>query len=195
MRKFINFLKKPMRIIASVIFAFFAVIYIGVCTEENGEVYEASETFFGVEFKVKATFKDDVLVLDYSAAGEFESLSVKYRVDDGQVYTYNEESKTWVEEGKIDAFNFEIDLYGDGSMKFNLECQENISVRTACIVMMVIFGIIDAACITVLILDKKGIIKLKSEAKVEETESEVKENAELENKTTDKPETETQETK
>ena len=53
-------------------------------------------------------------------------------------------------------------------MRIVMECKANKAIRTLSIVMMVISGIAVAGAVAVIVLDKKGIIKLKSAAKVKE---------------------------
>ena len=50
-----------------------------------------------------------------------------------------------------------------------LECKANKTVRTLSIVMMCVSGVLAIAAVVVRVLDQKGIIKLKSDVKPQET--------------------------
>lgn len=165
MRKAIDFIKKPLLIISSIVFAIFAVVLIAVSSQSHGKKYEYSETFFGVNMDITFTFKSKSTVeLEMAVAGEYTSDVYQYKIDDGDLYTYNSETKTWGYDGEIDAFELELYLPAEAlestqGMEIELVCKQNQNIKTLSIVMIAVFGVLAAGSAAVLVLDKKGMLK------------------------------------
>lgn len=181
MKKFINFCKKPLLIVSSVLFACFMVMLIVVCNVPHGKsytvnIYEGSSMSYTFNFK-----KDNVIEFEIYAGGEFYKEEGKYKVIDGYLYI-DEDGSSYEKYGKINAFEIVLSS-SDSDLEFDfdikLKCKTNITLRTLSIVMMSLTFVLAAGSCVIIVLDKKGLLsKVKSteiaatetEEKVEETE-------------------------
>lgn len=176
MRKVIDFIKKPLLIISSIVFAIFAVVIIAISSMAHGEKYEYSDSFFGVGMDITFTFKSEsTLEMEMIVAGEMTTDTYRYEIKDEELFTYDETTQTWVKEGDIDAFEIELEFPADPSMgslagmELELVCKENRNLKVLSVVMMSVFGVLAVGSAVVLVLDKKG--KLKFLFKNQETQA------------------------
>lgn len=163
MRKAIDFIKKPLLIISSIVFAIFAVVLIAVSSQSHGKKYEYSETFFGTTMKVIFTFKDSATIEVKSvAAGMSSTEEIKYEIKGDDLYLMEVGSTTWDKAGEIDAFEIELEYIEEDDEGFetkveiDLVCKQNQNTKTLSIVMIAVFGVLAAGSAAVLVLDKKG---------------------------------------
>ena len=87
-------------------------------------------------------------------------------------YVYNEETESYENSGKISSTKLELsDVEIEG---FNIVLKEKTmcALRNTFITFMVVFGILDLACIVIIVLTKKGIIKTKEKSNGEISKSE-----------------------
>lgn len=166
MRKVINFIKKPLLIISSIVFAIFAVVLIAVSSKSHGKKYEYSETFFGSTMKVTYTFKNSATIeVKTVVAGMSSTEEIKYEIKGDDLYLMEVGSTTWEKAGEIDAFEIELEYIedeGEGfgtKVEIDLVCKQNKNIKTLSIAMMAVFGVLAAGSAAVLVLDKKGMLK------------------------------------
>lgn len=185
MKKLINFIKKPLLIISSIIFAIFAIVLVATSLQKHGKKYVYSDTFVGIGLDLSYTFEsENLLTLEMVVAGEVIEEKYQYLIQDDNLYIFNTSSNSWERDGEIDAYEIEIRLPIEAELgimsgiELDLICKTNVVIKVISIVMMAIFGVVAAGSLAVLILDKKGIFKIKSEKiTIESIESKDKENA------------------
>lgn len=154
--------KKIFPIILSCLFAVFLIALIVINSVPRGKKYTYKADLDFVYVSMVVEFDDD----EVTASGVMEMFgdkddiigTNKYKITNGKLYIYQEEEKTYEYAGEISSTELEFEIM-DG---YTLKCKENtmITLRTISIVFMIIFGLLDAAAITFMILIKKGIIKL-----------------------------------
>lgn len=176
MRKFINIVKKPLLYGAIGVFAVFTILLVVISSLKHGKTYEYEMNVAGIKMTATYTFEDDdTIAVNSTAFGMSEESEIEYKIEDGVLYqkfeTFEEGVFEWEKMGKINAYEIVLETVDEETgldIELVMECKANKNVRTLSIVMMVISGIAVAGAVAVIVLDKKGIIKLKSEAKVEE---------------------------
>lgn len=178
MRKFIDFVKKPLLFISAGVFAAFTILLIIISCLPKGTKYEYSFSTMGVTMEVDYTFKGKELTLDMYIMGEYSTAKTEYKINKGDLYVVNVESNEWEFVGEINAYEIVMEAdaeeTGIGNMQLVLECKANKAIRTVAIVFMSISGVIAAACVAIYFLDKKGLLKFADsnvETAVETTES------------------------
>lgn len=213
MEKFINFVKKPLVIISGALFGVFLIMLIVVCAVPHGKTYTWSYDIMGQHvMDIEMSFDKDTILMtiEYDkdvAASEGipenqRRIAVKndYEIRNGELYTREEGATTFDYSGKISAFKITMsgeDMgVGYNDLKVELICHTNVAIRTVSVVFMIISALVLAGSVTVLVLDKKGILKTETanaEAKIE-SEEPAKENENAsETKTTEVVEEKTEE--
>ena len=146
-----------MPIIFTGLFAFFTIALIVICVLPKGHKYEFEMEFMGMELTSTIKFKGDEMQMTMSTLDEVTS--VKYDIEYGKLYEYNTETKKYDYLGEISSTKLTIKEPETGMM---LEYEEEtmIALRTLSIVFMAIAAVLDFACIAVVFLTQKGIIKL-----------------------------------
>ncbi len=189
MRKLINFVKKPLLYGAIGFFAVFTILLVVISSLKHGKTYEYEMNVAGIKMSATYTFEDDdTIAIKSTVFGMSEEDEIEYKIEDGVLYqkfeTLEEDVFEWEKMGKINAYEIILETFDEETgldVELVMECKANKVVRTLSIVMMVVSGIAVAGAVAVIVLDKKGIIKLKSEAKIEENadvQAETIENAE-----------------
>lgn len=179
MKKFINFCKKPLLIVSSVMFACFMVMLIVLCNVPHGKsytvnIYEGSSMSYTFNLK-----KDNVIEFEIYAGGEFYREEGKYKVIDGYLYI-DEDGTSYEKYGKINAFEIVLSSSeSDSDLEFDfdikLKCKTNVTFRTLSIVMMSLTFVLAAGSCVIMVLDKKGLLsKAKSTEIAVATETEEK---------------------
>ena len=213
MEKFINFVKKPLVIISGALFGVFLIMLIVVCAVPHGKTYTWSYDIMGQHvMDIEMSFDKDTILMtiEYDkdvAASEGipenqRRIAVKndYEIRNGELYTREEGATTFDYSGKISAFKITMsgeDMgVGYNDLKVELVCHTNVAIRTVSVVFMIISALVLAGSVTVLVLDKKGILKTETanaKAKIE-SEEPAKENENAsETKTTEVVEEKTEE--
>lgn len=213
MEKFINFVKKPLVIISGALFGVFLIMLIVVCAVPHGKTYTWSYDIMGQHvMDIEMSFDKDTILMtiEYDkdvAASEGipenqRRIAVKndYEIRNGELYTREEGATTFDYSGKISAFKITMsgeDMgVGYNDLKVELICHTNVAIRTVSVVFMIISALVLAGSVTVLVLDKKGILKTETanaKAKIE-SEEPAKENENAsETKTTEVVEEKTEE--
>ena len=213
MEKFINFVKKPLVIISGALFGVFLIMLIVICAIPHGKTYTWSYDIMGQHvMDIEMSFDKDTILMtiEYDkdvAASEGipenqRRIAVKndYEIRNGELYTREEGATTFDYSGKISAFKITMsgeDMgVGYNDLKVELICHTNVAIRTVSVVFMIISALVLAGSITVLVLDKKGILKTETanaKAKIE-SEEPAKENENTsETKTTEVVEEKTEE--
>ena len=167
--KLFQYCKKLLPIIFSSLFAAFMIALIVVCSVPRGKEYTFSDNVWGIDYSCSATFsKDELIIKSYAKLGnevEDTITTFEYKITYGTLYVYNEETATaeligsFEISGKISSTKLELsDIEIEG---FNIILKEKTmcALRNTFITFMVIFGILDLACLAIIILTKKGIIK------------------------------------
>lgn len=154
--------QKLLPIVFSSVFVFFMIALIVICSVPRGRKYKFNTEFLGMEVTSTITFKNDKMEVRSSTLDEVEY--VLYDIDDGKIYEYNSETKTYDYMGKISSTKLTVESDG-----FSMVYKEHtmIALKTISIVFMVIAAILDAGAITVMILTKKGVLKLEVAPAVE----------------------------
>lgn len=175
MRKLINIVKKPLLYGAIGVFAVFTILLVVISSLKHGKTYVYKMDVAGIKIETTYTFDGDTIAVEASGFGMSEESEFEYKIEDGFLYqkyeTFEEGVFEWEKMGKINAYEIVLETVDEETgldIELVMECEVNKNVRTLSIVMMVISGIAVAGAVAVIVLDKKGIIKLKSEAKVEE---------------------------
>ena len=149
------------------LFALFMVALIVIGMIPRGNKYTYNAEIMGMELSATVSFKGDEMSMKMT--GDEEIIVSKYKIESKKLYEYNTETSAYDCVGEISStkITYKIDLGEDGS--FNMVFKENtmITLRTLSIVCMIIFAVLDLAALTVMILTKKGIIKLSDSRKVE----------------------------
>lgn len=157
--------QKLLPIVFSAVFVFFTIALIVICSVPRGWKYVYREEVAGVEVESIVEFDDDELTLTtYSNMMTEEDeidavVTSKYKITDGKLYTYNLTTEQYNYAGKISSTKAVIENEG-----FKIEYKEETmcALRAVAIVFMVISAILDAGAIAVMILTKKGILKLET---------------------------------
>lgn len=183
MRKFLNIIEKVIFWFSFALFIVFCGLLIYVSSIKHGKEYNYSMEFLGV--KIESTYEfidDETLRVDAKALGVFNSEKYQYRIDDGDLYLYNEEELTWEREGRIDQYQIKIDYVEESEddilsgMEIKLTCDTNITLKNISIILMVVFGVIFLICFIIAYLDIRGVIKLKSEQTLNNVDGEETQN-------------------
>ncbi len=166
-KKTINLCQKTLPMIFSSCVALFLVALLVICFVPKGNKYTFEAELMGMKVTSTIKFKGNEMELVNSTSNEV--FTSKYNIEDGKLYELNTETNNYDLIGEISSTKITLSAEVLG---FSMEYKENtmIALRTMSIVFMVIFAILDAAAITVMILSKKGIIKINNEEKeVQET--------------------------
>lgn len=193
MKKFINLCKKPFLIASTSVFALFFIMLIVLWSLPHGNkyVYEKNIAMADTSIKMVFEFKDGQIKAtsqNYTnGQGQTIEESGEYKIEKGILYDV--EGNTFTKVGKINAFTIKIDVdelmdilgMADEEMTVTdlnqlktymrliygkeivMVCSLTTALRTTAIVFASIFGTIAVACLVLLILDKKGIIKYKED--------------------------------
>ncbi len=174
MRKFLDFVKKQLLIIASCVFIAFTALLIVVSCLPKGGKYEYSFSAMGVTMEVDYIFEGDKLTLDANIMGEFTTETTDYKIQNGKLYVVNLETNEWEYCGKINAYEIVIEGTDETTnleMEVVLECKATKAVRTLSIVMMCISGVLALGSASIVVFEKKGIIKIKGKVAEESVTS------------------------
>ena len=179
MEKFINFVKKPLVIISGALFGVFLIMLIVICAIPHGKTYSAETTItqnqmqgnirISVELSDKVTLK-----MEYLSGDLFEGMDDEYRVittngeykiENGELFIKLDGNSDFQNVGKINSFkitqNEESSVLGSEGSSI-LECTTNQALLVVSVVFMIISALVLAGSVTVLVLDKKGILKIKT---------------------------------
>ena len=171
MKTFLNFCKKPLAQLASIILFVGLVILIIVSALPHGDTYVYKQTILGQYLEVNITFVDDKQLefeffADLYTETTNETTTLNYQIKNGVLYVSSTEEGqiTTRRYGKIDNFKITMDtsnidevhnMMGD----LELVCKPSVAVRTLSIVIIVLGAVLLAGSITIIVLSKKGIIK------------------------------------
>ena len=177
MRKFINIVKKPLLYGAVGVFVVFTALLVIISSLKHGKTYTYEMSVAGISMEATYTFEDkDTITVEAYVLGELSKSEIEYDIKDGKLFskqeTLVEGEYEWVEMGKINAYEIVMETVDEDTgldMELVLECKANKTVRTLSIVMMCVSGVLAIAAVVVRVLDQKGIIKLKSDVKPQET--------------------------
>ena len=149
------------------LFALFMIALIVIGVIPRGSKYTYNAEIMGMEVSATLSFKGDEMYM--KSTFDEEIAVAKYKIESKKLYEYNTETLTYDYVGEISStkITYKLDLGEDGS--FSMIYKENtmIALRTLSIVCMIIFAVLDLAALSVMILTKKGIIKLSESRKVE----------------------------
>ena len=189
MKKFLNVCKKQLLIATTVAFVAFMVMLIVVSSLSHGRVYTYELNILNQTAKAEIIFNEDSIEVRSYANGILQTTNTSaYKIIDGKIYSIDENGKVELE-GNINAyeFTFSEETFKDTGMtqeqiafytSMKLTCKTNIALRNVAISFMVIFGVCAIGCATILVLSKKGILKL-------DTNNSESENVSVANETTD----------
>lgn len=153
--------QKILPIAFSCLFVLFLTALIVISSVPRGNKYTYEANIGGMEISSVVTFDGDEITLTsyYELNGETddEIVTSTYKITDGKLYTYNLTTKEYNYAGKISSTEAVIE--NDG-MKLIYKENTMIALRTISIVFMIIFAVLDTAAIAVMLLTKKGVIKL-----------------------------------
>lgn len=153
--------QKILPIVFSSMFVLFLTALIVISSVPRGNKYTYETNIGGMEISSVVTFDGDEITLTsyYELNGESEDevVTSNYKITDGKLYTYNLTTKEYNYAGKISSTEAVIENEG---MKLVYKENTMITLRTMSIVFMIIFAVLDTAAIAVMLLTKKGVIKL-----------------------------------
>lgn len=145
MRKFINFCKKPLLIIASVFFVCFMVTLIVLCCVPHTKNYTDQSPNGGYSISFK---KDNVLEV-----GDGETLfQYNYKIEDKILYCQNPTSEKYEAIGTINAFEIRMNDY-QNPLYSTINPLKFISIVGMCLNLVLVAG----SCV-IMVLDKKGLL-------------------------------------
>ena len=167
-KKAVNACHKLLPMIFTGLFAIFTIALIVICALPKGNRYEFDMEIMGMELTSTIKFKGDEMQMTMSTLDKVTSVKYDYDIEDGKLYEYNTETKKYDYLGEISSTKLTIKEPETGMM---LEYEEEtmIALRTLSIVFMAIAAVLDFACIAVVFLTKKGIIKLDEAQAVQPT--------------------------
>lgn len=171
MKKLIDFAKKPLLYIASSVFVLFTLILVVVSCLPRGNKYTYTMETAGVSMEVTYIFDDDdELVIETYMLGEFDKEEGEYQIKKGELFVRGKGAKEWNKVGKINAYEIVAESEEDGiKLRVVMECGLTKAIRTVSIVLMSVSGVLALASVAIVVLDKKGIIKVKEAVAAEET--------------------------
>lgn len=182
--KIVYLSQKIFPIIFSSLTAIFLILLIVSCVISRGKLYEFKYKYDDynsittrIEFSSK-TFE----VRNYYPNGEKDSSVFEYKIKDGKLYYFEEYQDKYLEYGSINSTKLVIDT--NTGFKYVFVEKGIVALKSVSITFLIIFAVLDAASIAVLILNKKGIIKIKSEVTDKNKTNEVKKESEEDEKTT-----------
>ena len=156
-KKTVNLCQKTLPMIFSSLFAIFLVALLVISFVPRGNKYTFEAELMGLKVTSTITFKGDEMELVNSTSTEV--FTSKYKIEDGKLYEFNTETNKYDFVGEITSTKLTMSAEDLG---FSMEYKENtmIALRTMSIVFMIIFAVLDTAAIAVMLLTKKGVIKL-----------------------------------
>ena len=171
MKKLIDFAKKPLLYIASSVFVLFTLILVVVSCLPRGNKYTYTMETAGVTVEVSYIFDDDdELEIETYVLGEYDKEEGEYQIKKGELFVRAKGASEWNKIGKINAYEIVAESEEAGiKLKVVMECALTKAIRTVSIVLMSVSGVFALACVAIIILDKKGIIKVKEAVAAEET--------------------------
>lgn len=171
MKKLIDFAKKPLLYIASSVFVLFTLILVVVSCLPRGNKYTYTMETAGVTVEVSYIFDDDdELEIETYVLGEYDKEEGEYQIKKGELFVRAKGASEWNKIGKINAYEIVAESEEAGiKLKVVMECALTKVIRTVSIVLMSVSGVLALACVAIIILDKKGIIKVKEAVAAEET--------------------------
>ncbi|MDE6583222.1 MAG: hypothetical protein K2K31_01040 [Clostridia bacterium] len=182
MKKLLKFSKTPLAIISSVIFVAFMVVLMVACLVPHGTTYSATrhleQEVFGqtmtIDSYMEITFKDDKtaemkseMTMNGEKNEDIEPVTIQYKIENGELYiSMNAETEPTIKVGNINSFDINYDLANLGvevpegeESAMVLKCNTTYLLRDLSIAFMCVGGVLLAGSLTIIILDKKGIIK------------------------------------
>ena len=171
MKGLLKFSKTPLAIISSILFVAFMVVLMVVCLVPHGTTYHYSAKMeFGgqsAESVAYFTFKNDKeleIKSETKVNGEVsEDLSMDpivafYKIENGKLLIAETEDAEFMEVGTINSFEIK-GINPSTNEAMAMKCNTSYVLRDLSIAFMVIGGVLLAGSLTLIILDKKGIIK------------------------------------
>ena len=93
----------------------------------------------------------------------------KAKIKKGELFVRGKGTKEWNKVGKINAYEIVAESEESGiKLRVVMECGLTKAIRTVSIVLMSVSGVLALASVAIVVLDKKGIIKVKETVAVEE---------------------------
>ena len=104
MKKFINFLKKPLLIISSILFVISLVSLIVVSVVSHGKVYKSDELEDYGQYLTITFEDDDTLEVENEVWGEIYKDEYQYKIKDKKLYLQYSPAGEYEYAGKINSF-------------------------------------------------------------------------------------------
>lgn len=172
MKGLLKFSKTPLAIISSILFVAFMVVLMVVCLVPHGNTYtfnsktealgHTTETVYYYKFQ---NDKELEIKFEIKVDGEIsedltinEPIKVFYKIEDSKLLIAQTEDGLYNEVGKINSFEIN-GVNPTTSEKMTMTCNTSYVLRDLSIAFMVLGGVLLAGSLTLIILDKKGIIK------------------------------------
>ena len=161
MRKFINFIKKPLLIISAFLFIVATVGVIVVSTAKHGKTYIADIDDSASE--VIVTFKDnDTLEIEtFITFSKSETDEFEYKITKRKLLIRSSSSDEWAYVGRVSSFELVMDYKNPITGKvvvMEFECETNEFIQDLFVTFMVASGIVFVCSLAVAILDKLGLL-------------------------------------
>ncbi len=174
--------KKLLPIIFSSLFGLFLILTIVLSVMPHGKKYKFSTDILGTKVSSEIILSGDKITVNNYYMGRFDTTESTFKIKNGKIYAVNQETNEYDEIGTITSTKIVTDS-GDGYKFVYVETCVKAWIIVA-IVFTIIFAVLDAASIAVLILNKKGIIKIKSEVTDKNKTNVVKKESEEDEKIT-----------
>lgn len=176
--------QKILPIIFSSLFAIFLILLIVSCVIPRGKQYEFKykyDNYNSLTTKIEFS-KETFEVSNYYPNGDKDSSVYNYKIKNGKLYYFEEYQNKYLEYGSINSTKLVIET--NTGFKYVFVEKGIVALKTVSITFLIIFAVLDAVCITVMILTKKGIIKIKSEETDKKKAEKIEKEPEEDEKTT-----------
>lgn len=168
----VNACSNRLPIIFSSFFVLFFVAFMVINFIPHGRTYTCKENIFGYELEATLTFSGDEVtekvknpyykneelsdIEGIDTKNEFIIYTSKYKILDKKLYSFDEDTGDYEEGGKISSTKYIAESLG-----YKIEYTEHTmqTLKTLSLVLFIVFLVFDLACVVVVVLNKKGIIK------------------------------------
>lgn len=171
----INGCQKVLPIVFSSLVGLFLILTIVFCAIPRGNKYYFSQETSGILVETEISFSDKKMIVKNSYRGLEDETKFDYKIEKGKLLYFSKSEQKFMEYGSINSTKIVVTNYDNSKLVFVEKGM--FALKTISIVFLVITAILDALCVTVLILTKKGIIKLETKKSSEEPKQNLQEEA------------------
>ena len=160
--------KKILPIIFSSLFGLFLILTIVLTVMPHGKLYKYNAEIFGIKVYSEISLSGNKITVKNYYDNRCDRTESTFEIKNKKIYTLNQETNQYAELGTISSTKIVTDSGDNFEIVYVETCVK--AWKNVGIVFMIIFAVLDVASIVVLILNKKGIIKIKSEGTKKSTD-------------------------